>query len=148
MVKIGSKGLRGAMGWKTEGAGLFSGESVVKIEACGGGSEMFARLSCKALGGDEVGCRTGLSGERPLAIDIGGLKTTLLLKGRPRCDFSSEKTELIKSQEDSDGISAVSEAELGSWKISIRRVDAIDYEDAPYLQHQNLVIRRCKTREY
>lgn len=140
MVKIGFKGLRGAIGWKTEDVGLFKGESVVKIEACGGGSEMFAWLSCKALCREEVGCRTDLSGERPLAVDIGGLKITFLLKGRPMYDFSSEKTELIKPQEDSDGISAVPEAELGSWKISMRRVDAIDYQDESYLQYQDLVL--------
>lgn len=126
---IGLKGLRGAMGWKTEEVDLFNGESVAKIEACGAGSEMLACLSYKALGVDELGCWTDLSGERPHALDIGRGKTTSLLKGRPMCDFSSRKTELIKSREGCAGNSGLSEAELGSWKISRRRVDAIDNED-------------------
>ena len=94
---IGFKGLRGAMGWKTEEVDLFNGESEAKIEACGGGSEMLACLSYKALGIEELGCRTDLRGERPLALEAGGLKTMFLLRGRPMCGFSSEKTELIKS---------------------------------------------------
>ena len=78
-----------------------------------------------------------MSGERPLALDIGGSKTAFLPNGRPMCEASSEKIELIRPQEDCDGTLVVSEAELGSWKISKRRVDAIDNEDEPYLQYQD-----------
>ena len=52
-------------------------------------------------------------------------------------DASSEKIELIRSPEDCDGTFVVSEAGLGSWKISKRRVDAIDNEDKSCLQYQD-----------
>ena len=132
MVKVGfkdSRGAMGAMGWKVAGLGFFKGESVMKTDACGAGSDKSACLSWQALGVEEHGCRTNLSGERPLTLDIGGSKTAFLPDGRPMCEASSEKIELIRPQEDCDGTFVVSEAELESWKISKRRVDAIDNED-------------------
>ena len=52
---------------------------------------------------------------------------------------SSEKTELVRLEDSRDGIFAVSEAEQGSWKISRRRVDAIDNDEEPCLQYQDLI---------
>ena len=137
---MGFKDLRGAIGWKVEALDLFRGESVVKMDACGSGSDISACLSQQALGVEKLGCWTDLSGERPLTLDMGGSKTVFLLKGRPIREPSSEKTELRILQEDCVGIFGVSEAELlGSWKISRRRVDAIDNKDKTCLGSQDLV---------
>lgn len=40
------------MGCSIETGSFFAGESVVKIEGCGGGTVMFIPLQRKALGGD------------------------------------------------------------------------------------------------
>lgn len=88
----------------------------------------------------ELGCWTDFSGERPLTLDIGGLKTTSLLEERPMRGVWSVNAELIRSQEDGNGIFAVSEAELGSWNIFRRRVDAIDDEGEPCLQYLGLIL--------
>ena len=49
----------------------------------------------------------------------------LSLGGYSKYEFSSEKIVFIKSYEDCDGIVDVSALGPGSWKISIRRVEAI-----------------------
>ena len=42
---VGFRDSRGAMGWKVAGLGFFRGESVVKTDVCGAGSDKFACLS-------------------------------------------------------------------------------------------------------
>jgi len=50
------------------------GESVVKIDGCGGESDMFILLPRKAFGGDLLAWRRDLSGDRPYCLGGGGLK--------------------------------------------------------------------------
>lgn len=52
---------------------------------------------------------------------------------------SSEKPELARLEDNRGGVFAVSEAQLESWKISRWRVDAIDNDDEPCLQYQDLI---------
>ena len=111
----------------------------MNMDVCGGGSET-PWFSWRVLGVEELGCWIDLSGERPLALDVGVLRTTSLSTGKPRCGLSSGKIELVRPRDDCDGISAMSEAELGSWKMFRRRVDAIDDEVEPCLHHQNLIL--------
>lgn len=73
MVKIGFKDFCGAMGWNMDMVGFLVGESVTKVDACGGGREMFTLLPKRALGGELLGWQTAFSGDRPLGLDVEGL---------------------------------------------------------------------------
>ena len=69
-------GLSGAMGWYAERHGRLVGESVVKTDGSGGGRDIFVLLPERALGGEVLGWRKALRGDRPLCRDVGGLRIT------------------------------------------------------------------------
>ena len=94
--------------WKIKVVCLFKGESVVKMDLCGGGNERCIWLS-KALGVEELAGKIDLSGECPMALDFGGRKIVFLPKESLVFRFSPGTSESIKSQEFCDCIFAVSE---------------------------------------
>ena len=82
--------------------GFFMGESVY-AEGCGGGKETLSLLGFfpkLALGGDVLGWRTALSGERPLVRDGGGLKIMSCAEDTSCGEFSSEKTSKSSGRDD------------------------------------------------
>ena len=72
-------GCCGAIGAQVETTGLFIGESVVKSEGCGGGSETFIRSPKTGLTGEVVEGRLDLRGDRPSTRAAGGSKTMSLV---------------------------------------------------------------------
>ncbi len=85
------------MGWKVETFCLFMGESVAKGGACGGGSDRFNLLPSRAFGGELVGWRTDLRGDRPLGLEAGGLRMMPPLRGDSNNVSSSVKMLPMKS---------------------------------------------------
>ena len=83
---------------------LLTGESVMNIEGCGGGIDMFILLTMLVLGGDVLGWRIALRGERPLALDGGGFNMTSWLSGIADCAFSSENMAVLQSYKCCRGI--------------------------------------------
>lgn len=92
-VKSGLSDLCGRTGGYIDVLGFFTGESV-NAEGCGGGKEtvsLFGFFPKLAFGGDVLGWRTALSGERPLVQDGGGLKIMSCVEDISDDGFSSEK---------------------------------------------------------
>ena len=97
VVKMGFGGFCGAIGWNTEIVGFLTGESVIKLEAWGGGSDTFILGPKRGFSGEVLDWRIDLRGERPLGSDAGGLKMMSLFEARLDCEFSSEEIESMKS---------------------------------------------------
>ena len=75
-AKIGFNSFRGVVDGCPFIREVFTGESVLKDDVCGGGSVMVMLLVLPRMtfGGEVLGWRIDLSGERPLDPDEGGLK--------------------------------------------------------------------------